>query len=236
MEVVISLYIIAGILLLREVFSRGHTSLQSLPQGQYLFHEDHISFTFWISHPLETEQLFSGECKVCTHPTSNSGGGLFWLRKNTYNTYNCSPIHLPFCPIILPCSHRSVGCGLPRGGGRGGLGSVLWEIPLVWAVAPKRPIMVYLSLCNRQAMIFTPWNAHVENQWHVSLFPRGGIDWKGILVCSAGAAFAAAPPHSASSRGNYCFAPDALSKNIHLQWGWINIDILQGQLGGMLCD
>lgn len=181
MEVVISLYIIAGILLLRQVFSRGHTSLQSLPQGQYLFHEDHISFTFWISHPLETEQLFSGECKAHTHLTSNSGGGLFWLRENTYNThntYNFPPIHLPFCPIILPCSHTSVGCCLPRGGGRGGLGSVpqrqLWEIPLAWAMPPKRQILVCLSLCDRQGMVFTPLNTHMENQWHVSLFPRGG--------------------------------------------------------------
>lgn len=65
-------------------------------------------------------------------------------------------------------------------GGREELGSgrchmrQLWEIPLVWAVAPKRQIMVCLSLCNRQGMIFTPWNAHVENLWHMSLFPTGG--------------------------------------------------------------
>lgn len=108
----------------------------------------------------------------------------------------------------------------------------LWEIPPAGAVAHHGLLIPVQQSRNDLYPMKCPCGKSVA----CVPLPQRGIDWKEILVCSAGAAFAATPPNSASSRGNYCFAPDALSKNSHLQWGWINHDILQGQLGGMICD
>lgn len=90
---------------LRWVLSRGHTSSQTQPQGQHLFHEDRISFTFGISHPLEAERLFSGECKVhpCPCPPLMMEAVCFsWRKKNKMHiiTHLFVSLSVPFLCLV----------------------------------------------------------------------------------------------------------------------------------------
>lgn len=54
-----------------------------------------------------------------------------------------------------------------------------WEIPRGWTMAPEKQVVVCLSPCSRQGMIFTSWSVHVQNLWHVSHFPR---EWRNASV------------------------------------------------------
>lgn len=79
----------------------------------------------------------------------------------------CYLVHTGVWGVVYPGKRAEVGSDLCHR-------RQLWEIPAAGAVAPKRHIMVCSFLSNSQGMIFAPWNAHVENQWRVSLFPSGG--------------------------------------------------------------
>lgn len=169
-----------------------HKSLQPAFQGQYRFHKDRISFTFWISHPLETERLFSGECKVHPHPYPPLMMEAVCFRWGKINLKYIkllicsSPFSVPFSYLVHACvwdvvcqgERAELGLDGSKEEGHG---------PLVLLQRARKDLYPMKCPCGKSATC--------------GPIPQRGMHQEEILVCCSGELHLLQPPPNSASSG-----------------------------------